>query len=85
MPSEPRIRFPAEVEGEFPDVSRSAAEVAANLVRTAIELVSAIERWPRQTASLLASAFHTLAILERAGGPLAAHVISEQLLVKVPA
>jgi DNA-binding MarR family transcriptional regulator len=82
VPSEPTIRVPADFEGEFPGASRSAAEVAANLVRTATAFVSAIERWPRQAANLSASAFQTLAILEGADEPLAAHVIGERLLVR---
>jgi DNA-binding MarR family transcriptional regulator len=80
--SESTIRVPADFEEEFPGASRSAAEVAANLVRCASALVSAIERWPRETANLSASAFHTLAILEGAEEPLAAHVIGERLLVR---
>jgi DNA-binding MarR family transcriptional regulator len=44
--------------------------------------VSAIERWPRETANLSASAFQTLAILEGADEPLPAHVIAERLLVR---
>jgi DNA-binding MarR family transcriptional regulator len=80
--SEPTIRVPAHFEGEFPGASRSAAEVAANLVRTATAFVSAIERWPRDAANLSASAFQTLAILEGADEPLPAHVIAERLLVR---
>jgi DNA-binding MarR family transcriptional regulator len=82
VPSEPTIRVPADFEGEFPGASRSAAEVAANLVRTAAAFLSAVERWPRETANLSASAFQTLAILEGADEPLAAHVIGERLLVR---
>jgi DNA-binding MarR family transcriptional regulator len=80
--SEPTIRVPAHFEAEFPGASRSAAEVAANLVRTATAFVSAIERWPRDAANLSASAFQTLAILEGADEPLPAHVIAERLLVR---
>jgi DNA-binding MarR family transcriptional regulator len=45
-------------------------------------LVSAVERWPRETANLSASAFQTLAILEGASEPLPAHVIAERLIVR---
>ena len=82
MSSEPTIRVPADFEAEFPGASRSAAEVAANLARTATAFLSAIERWPRETSNLSASAFQTLAILEGAGEPLPAHVIAERLLVR---
>ena len=82
MPSEPTIRVPADFEAEFPGASRSASEVAANLSRTATALVSAVERWPRETANLSASAFQTLAILEGASEPLPAHVIAERLIVR---
>jgi MarR family transcriptional regulator, 2-MHQ and catechol-resistance regulon repressor len=82
MPSEPTIRVPADFEPEFPGASRSAAEVAANLARTATAFVSAVERWPREAENLSASAFQTLAILEGADEPLAAHVIAERLLVR---
>src|ERR1700722_12626568 len=76
------IRVPADFEAEFPGASRSASEVAANLARTATAFVSAVERWPRETADLSASAFQTLAILEGADEPLPAHVIAERLIVK---
>lgn len=82
MSSEPTIRAPADFEAEFPGASRSAAEVAANLVRTANAFLSAIDRWPRETTNLSASAFQTLAILEGADEPLPAHVIAERLLVR---
>jgi DNA-binding MarR family transcriptional regulator len=52
------------------------------LSRTATALVSAVERWPRETANLSASAFQTLAILEGASEPLPAHVIAERLIVR---
>src|SRR5580698_5944639 len=76
------IRVPADYEAEFPGASRSAAGVAANLARTATAFVSAVERWPRETANLSASAFQTLAILEGADEPLPAHVIAERLAVR---
>jgi DNA-binding MarR family transcriptional regulator len=82
VPSEPTIRVPADFEAEFPGASRSASEVAANLSRTATAFVSAVERWPRETANLSASAFQTLAILEGASEPLPAHVIAERLIVR---
>jgi DNA-binding MarR family transcriptional regulator len=75
------IRVPADFENEFPGASRSAAEVAANLVRTSNAFLAEIDRWPRERADLSASAFQTLAILEGAGEPLAPHVIADQLLV----
>src|SRR5665213_2135068 len=81
MPTIPAIRVPADFEHEFRGASRSAAEVAANLARTSKAFVVEIDRWPRVRHRLSASAFQTLAILEGAGEPLAAHVIAEQLLV----
>src|ERR1035441_1754670 len=81
MPTVPAIRVPDDFELEFPGASRSAAEVAANLVRTSNAFVAEIDRWPRERARLSASAFQTLAILEGADEPLAAHVIADQLLV----
>ena len=81
MSAEP-IRVPTDFEAEFPGASRSASEVAANLARTATAFVSAIERFPRETANLSASAFQTLAILEGADEPLPSHVIAERILVR---
>jgi DNA-binding MarR family transcriptional regulator len=75
------IRVPADFEHEFPGASRSAAEVAANLVRTADAFLAELERRRREIADLSASAFQTLAILDGAGEALAAHVIAERLLV----
>ena len=75
------IRVPADFEREFPGSSRSAAEVAANLVRTADALLAEFERRRREIADLSASAFQALAILEGADEPLAGHVIAERLLV----
>ena len=75
------IRVPADFEREFPGASRSAAEAAANLVRTADALLAEFERRRRAIADLSASAFQALAILDGAGEPLAGHVIAEQLLV----
>ena len=75
------IRVPADFEREFPGASRSAAEVAANLVRTADALLAEFERRRREIADLSASAFQALAILEGADEPLAGHVIAERLLV----
>jgi DNA-binding MarR family transcriptional regulator len=75
------IRVPADFEHEFPGASRSAAEVAANLVLTANAFVAEIDRPPREMAQLSVSAFQTLAILEGADESLAAHEIAERLLV----
>jgi DNA-binding MarR family transcriptional regulator len=75
------IRVPADFEHEFPGASRSAAEVAANLVRTADAFLGELERRRREIADLSASAFQTLAILDGAKEALAAHVIAERLLV----
>lgn len=75
------IRVPADFEREFPGASRSAAEVAANLVRTADAILAEFERRRREIADLSASAFQALAILEGADEPLAGHVIAERLLV----
>lgn len=75
------IRVPADFEQEFPGASRSGAEVAANLVRTADAFLAEVERRRRDIADLSASAFQALAILEGAHEPLAGHVIAERLLV----
>jgi DNA-binding MarR family transcriptional regulator len=77
----PVIRVPADFEREFPGASRSAAEVAANLIRVARDLEAEIARRPREIAGLSTSAQQTLAILEGAGEPLASHVIAERLIV----
>src|SRR4051794_6606298 len=79
-PSTP-IRVPDDFEQEFPGASRSGAEVAANLVRTADALVTEISRRRRRVADLSPSAFQALAILEGAGEPLDAGTIAERLLV----
>lgn len=81
MPDVHPIRVPSDFEREFPGASRSAAEVAANLVRTADALLAEFERRRRAIADLSASAFQALAILEGADEPLAPHVIAERLLV----
>jgi len=75
------IRVPRDFEREFPGASRSGAEAAANLVRTADAFLAEVERRRRVIADLSASAFQTLAILEGAGEPIAPHVVAERLLV----
>ena len=75
------VRVPADFEEEFPGASRSAAEVAANLVRVSDAFLAELERRRRGIADLSASAFQALAILEGAGEPLAGHVIADRLLV----
>jgi len=75
------IRVPADFDREFPGASRSGAEVAANLIRTADALLAEINRRRRSIADLSPSAFQVLAVLEGAGEPLAAHTIAESLLV----
>jgi DNA-binding MarR family transcriptional regulator len=75
------IRVPADFEREFPGASRSAAELAANLVRTSDAFLAVVDRRRRKMADLSASAFPALAILDGAGEPLAPHVIAERLLV----
>lgn len=75
------IRVPDHFEREFPGASRSAAEVAANLIRAADTLLAEIDRRRRDIADLSPSAFQVLAILEGAGEPLTAHAIAESLLV----
>jgi DNA-binding MarR family transcriptional regulator len=80
--SEPSaIRVPADFNREFPNASRSAAEVAANLVQASNAFVAAIDRGPREAVNLSASGFQTLAILEGAGEPLTGRVIADRLLV----
>jgi DNA-binding MarR family transcriptional regulator len=75
------IRVPADFTREFPGASRSAAEVAANLIRTASAFDAEIERRPREIADLSTSASLALSILEGAGEPLAGHVIAERMLI----
>jgi DNA-binding MarR family transcriptional regulator len=75
------IRVPADFGREFPGASRSAAEVAANLVRTATAFDAEIERSGREIADLSTSAFQALAILEGADGPLTGAVIAERMTV----
>jgi DNA-binding MarR family transcriptional regulator len=75
------IRVPAGFEREFPGASRSAAELAANLVRASDAFLTELERRRRKISDLSASAFEALAILDGAGEPLAAHVIAERMLV----
>jgi DNA-binding MarR family transcriptional regulator len=75
------IRVPADFNREFPGASRSAAEVAANLIRTASVFDSEIERRPREVADLSTSALLALSILEGADEPLAGHVIAERMLI----
>jgi DNA-binding MarR family transcriptional regulator len=73
------IRVPADFDREFPGASRSAAEVAANLVRTATAFDAEIERSAREIADLSTSAFQALAILEGADEPLTGAVIAERM------
>ena len=75
------IRVPAHFEREFPGASRSAAEAAANLVRTSDAFLGELERRRREITDLSASAFQTLAILEGSSEPLPPHVVAERLLV----
>jgi DNA-binding MarR family transcriptional regulator len=76
------IRMSRGFEREFPGASRSAAEVAANLIRVAADFEIQVEQRLREIAGLSTSAQQTLAILEGAGEPLAGHVIAERLLVR---
>ena len=75
------IRVPADFEREFPGASRSAAELAANLVRASDAFLAEVDRRRRKITDLSASAFQALAILDGAGEALAPHVIAERLLV----
>lgn len=75
------IRVPVGFEQEFPGASRSAAEAAATLVRTADALLREFDRRRRTLADLSPSGFQALAILDGAGEPLAGHVVAERLLV----
>lgn len=81
MSDEIAIRVPADFEDEFPGASRSAVEVAANLVRASDAILTEFERRRRQIADQSASGFQVLAILEGAGEPLPGHVIAERLFV----
>jgi DNA-binding MarR family transcriptional regulator len=75
------IEVPDDFEREFPGASRSAALVAANLLRTATALEAEIERPPREAVGLSISAFQVLAIIDGADAPPSAQAIAEQLLV----
>jgi len=75
------IRVPDDFEHEFPGASRSAAEVAANLVRTATALDAEIARVPRQAADLSTSGFLVLTILDGAAEPMSSHMIAERMLL----
>jgi DNA-binding MarR family transcriptional regulator len=77
----PAIRVPDDFEREFPGASRSAAEVAANLIRVARDFEAEVARRLREIAGLSTSAQQALAILEGAGEPLASHVIAERMIV----
>lgn len=75
------VRVPPDFEKEFPGASRSAAEVAPNLVRVSDAFLTELDRRRREIADLSPSAFQALAILEGAGQPLAGNVIAARLLV----
>jgi DNA-binding MarR family transcriptional regulator len=75
------IEVPHDFEREFPGASRSAALIAANLLRTATALQAEIERPPREAAGLSISAFQVLAIIDGADEPPTGQAIAEQLLV----
>lgn len=75
------IRVPDDFEREFAGASRSAAEAAANLVRTADALLREFDRRRREVADLSPSGFQALAILDGAGEPIPGHVVAERLLV----
>ena len=75
------VRRPPDFEKEFPGASRSAAEVAPNLVRASDAFLAELHRRRREIADLSPSAFQALAILEGAGQPLAGNVIAARLLV----
>jgi DNA-binding MarR family transcriptional regulator len=75
------VEVPDDFEQEFPGASRSAALIAANLLRTATALEAEIERPPRKGAGLSISAFQVLAIIDGADAPPTGQAIAEQLLV----
>ncbi len=75
------VEVPDDFEREFPGASRSAALVAANLLRTATALEAEIERPPREAVGLSISAFQVLAIIDGADAPPTGQAIAEQLLV----
>jgi DNA-binding MarR family transcriptional regulator len=75
------IEVPDDFEREFPGASRSAALVAANLLRTATALQAEIERPPREALGLSISAFQVLAIIDGADEPPTGQAIARQLLV----
>ena len=61
------VRVPAPIEEEFPGASRSAAEVAANLVQASDAFLAELERRRRKIADLSPSAFQALAIPRGSG------------------
>jgi len=75
------VQVPDDFEREFPGASRSAALVAANLLRTATALQAEVERPPREAVRLSISAFQVLAIIDGADAPPTGQAIAEQLLV----
>ncbi len=75
------IRVPPWFQEEFPGANPAAAEVAANLVRTADAFLAEVDRRRRRIANLSAGAFQALAILEGADEPLGPQDISERLLI----
>jgi DNA-binding MarR family transcriptional regulator len=81
MSSTEAIRVGGGFSAEFPGAVASSAEAAANLVRTATELLNELQRRRTAIAPVSASAFQALAVIEGAGEPLPSHVIADRLLV----
>lgn len=81
MSSTEAIRVGPGFSAEFPGAVASAAEGAANLVRTTTEFLNELQRRRAPVAPLSASGFEALAVIEGAGESLPSHVIAERLLV----
>jgi MarR family 2-MHQ and catechol resistance regulon transcriptional repressor len=75
------IRVGEDFTQEFPGASRSATEVAANLVHCASMLLDTLNRHRAQVTSLSPSASEVLAVIDGAGEPLPGSEIARRLLV----
>ena len=82
MPAGPApLRQAPHFEAEFPGASRSASEVAINLVRTCSLFLAELGRRRKALADLSASAWQALATIEGAGEALPPHIIAERLIL----
>lgn len=75
------LRQAPHFEAEFPGASRSASEVAINLVRACSLFLAELGRRRKALADLSASAWQALAVIEGAGEALPPHIIAERLIL----